>query len=115
MVVLNSTTVEVKWEDPLLDVQNGDITSYVVFFEQGGVEREIEFHTNATEFDVARLISGLTPSTEYTFSVLAVNAGGRGPRSLILTGSTFAIGKHSLLELGAYISLFFFFPQGLNQ
>ncbi len=98
IVVLNSTTVEVQWEDPLVNTQNGEITSYVIFVRsRDGTEREIEIFTNSTEFDVARLVTDLAPSTEYSFSVSAVNAGGRGPQTLILTGTTYAIGKYLLV------------------
>ncbi len=94
VIVLNSSAIEIQWGDPQRDHQNGDITSYIVFVSpQGGGERQIEYHTNSTDFDIARIVGGLMPSTAYTFSVLAVNAGGNGPRSISLTGQTFAVGK----------------------
>ncbi|XP_064388769.1 uncharacterized protein LOC135336822 isoform X2 [Halichondria panicea] len=99
IIVLNSSAIEIQWEDPLRNHQNGDITSYIVFVSpQGGGERQIEYLTSSTDFDVARIVGGLIPSTMYTFSILAVNAGGRGPRSISLTGQTFAVGAEPIIS-----------------
>ena len=93
MIVINSTSVEVQWDAPLRTLQNGEILGYIVFvLPEGGTERQIDFPTNSTDFDVATIIAGLTPSSTYSFSVLAYNLGGRGPQTLYLRIQTFAVG-----------------------
>jgi len=85
----------VQWNAPLRSLRNGDITGYVVFASTpDGVEREYIFTTNTPEFDVV-IIYGLRPSTRYSFSVLAVNTAGRGPRSAYVTEQTFAEGTYA--------------------
>ena len=75
VIVINSTSVEVQWDAPLRTLQNGEILGYIVFvLPDGGTERQIDFPTNSTDFDVARIIAGLTPSSTYSFSVIAYNA-----------------------------------------
>ena len=72
-----STSVTVQWEEvPCLD-RNGEITDYqVVTANSQGMA------VGTADVDVAvrqATISGLTPSTQYTVSVAAVNDAGTGP------------------------------------
>ena len=74
---VTSTSVTVQWEEvPCLD-RNGEITDYqVVTVNSQGMT------VGTADVDVAArqaTISGLTPSTQYTVSVAAVNGAGTGP------------------------------------
>ena len=73
-VTLNSATVQ--WgEVPCLQ-RNGEITDYTVTTNSG----EMEEGTASVDVDARQAtISGLTPSTQYTVSVTAVNSAGTGP------------------------------------
>ena len=91
--MLNSTAVEVFWDAPLRNLQNGEILGYIVsLLPQGGTESQYDFPTNSTDFEVAKIISGLTASTMYLFSAVAYNRRGQGPRTLYLRATTFAEG-----------------------
>ena len=91
--MLNSTAVEVFWDAPLRNLQNGEILGYIVsVLPQGGTESQYDFPTNSTDFEVAKLIGGLTPSTMYSFSAVAYNLGGQSPRTIHIRATTFANG-----------------------
>ena len=93
VVVLNSTAVEVFWDAPLRNLQNGEILGYIVsVLPQGGTESQYDFPTNSTDFEVAKLIGGLAPSTTYSFSAIAYNRAGHSPRTIYLRTATFAEG-----------------------
>ena len=70
---VTSNSVTVQWEEvPCLD-RNGEITDYQVTLNPA---------EGTADVDVAArqgTISGLTPSTQYTVSVAAVNGAGTGP------------------------------------
>ena len=81
-----STSVTVQWEEvPCLD-RNGEITDYqVVATNPQGMA------VGTADVDVAArqaTISGLTPSTQYTVSVAAVNSAGTGPIRVISIETT---------------------------
>ena len=75
-VNVTANDITVQWgEVPCLDI-NGEITGYTVL-----VFREGENDTttrNVSGDDREATISGLSPSTEYTVQVLAVNDAGNG-------------------------------------
>ena len=73
-ITLNSVTLQ--WEEvPCLD-RNGDITDYqVVATNTQGMTVGI---ADVDKTDRQATISGLTPSTQYTVSVAAVNGAGTG-------------------------------------
>ena len=89
VVVLNSTAVEVFWDAPLRNLQNGAILGYnVSVLPQGGTESQYEF-PNSTAFEVATIIGGLAPSTMYSFSVIAYNRAGHSPWTAYLRVTTY--------------------------
>ena len=76
-VTVNSITVQ--WgEVPCMD-RNGEITVYTVEVTLSGMVVATE---NVNDGSARRgTVSGLTPSTEYTVTVAAVNSAGTGPFS----------------------------------
>ncbi len=74
-----STSITLTWTEIDVSERNGVITSYIVQYEEG-TNRNITINTqsNAT----TRLITGLKPFTQYTFTV-GVNSVGIGPFSSI--------------------------------
>ena len=95
--MLNSTAVEVFWDAPLRNLQNGEILGYIVsVLPQGGNESQY-YYPNSTAFEVATIIGGLNPSTMYSFSAVAYNRGGQSPRTLYLRAITYAEGTVHIL------------------
>ena len=74
-VTLNSATVQ--WGEVLCPQRNGEITGYTV--TGGMVEGTASVDVDARQ----ATISGLTPSTQYTVSVAAVNSAGTGPTTTL--------------------------------
>ena len=70
-------TIIVQWEEVDCIDRNGVITSYRIRAITSGEDDRIETVGDVRE----ATISGLTPSTEYTVSVAAVNSQGTGPYS----------------------------------
>ena len=91
--VSTSTTITVRWDPVDCINQNGRITRYLVrYAEVETVEgsRTVSVSGSATE----TTISGLTPSTEYTIEVAAVNSVSTGPYSdarVVLTESMYNV------------------------
>ena len=69
-----STTITVQWGEVECIDRNGEITGYSVRYSGGG-----RFVTGGGTRQTT--ISGLTPSTDYTIEVAAVNSVGTGPYS----------------------------------
>ena len=64
--------------------QNGPITVYMVrYYTTCGANRGI--HWNKSVLTTGGIIDSLTPNTEYTFQVAAVNVNGTGPFSEPIT------------------------------
>ena len=85
VVVINSTAVEFQWELPLLEHRNGIIQGYKLFITPlNQNEEEIVIASNQT---TEYIVSGLTPNTVYTCSILAYTVGD-GPRSVLLRVTT---------------------------
>ena len=78
-VTANSITVQ--WEEVPCLHRNGEITGYTVVARTSGeviksVDVDVDGGREAT-------VSGLTPNTQYSVSVAAVNSAGTGPASSI--------------------------------
>ena len=75
---MTSRSVSITWDTIECIERNGEITDYtVVFQEQGGAVIPGEVNVMDRTFTA----SGLTPHTNYTFSVAGVNIIGTGPFS----------------------------------
>ena len=78
-VTVNSITVQ--WEEVPCLHRNGEITGYTVVARTSGevvksVNVDVDDGREAT-------VSGLTPNTQYSVSVVAVNSAGTGPDTSI--------------------------------
>ena len=97
--------MEVFWDAPLRRFQNGEIVGYIVFvLPQGGNESQYDHPTNSTDFEVVTIIGGLTPSTTYSFSVVAYNRVGQSPRTLYLRATTYSNGTVCIPYVTHFIS-----------
>ena len=64
--------------------QNGPITAYIVrYYTTCGADRGTQW--NKSVVSTGGVIDSLTPNTEYTFQVAAVNVNGTGPFSKPIT------------------------------
>ena len=76
---VTSSSITVQWRKVDCIHRNGDITGYSVRYgEIGSTEGERTLQMVEGDMDRQTTISGLTPSTEYTVSVGAVNSAGTG-------------------------------------
>ena len=92
-----SRSVSVSWSTIECIERNGEITNYtMVFQEQGGVVIPGEVNVMDRTFTA----SGLTPNTNYTFSVAGVNSNGTGPYTNISTILTDEDGMLKLSNAG---------------
>ena len=79
-----STSITVGWDPVECIERNGEIVNYTVRFgPEGGVQNEQTVGTTRTHS-----VSGLSPSTRYSFSVAAVNSVGAGPFTATLIVET---------------------------
>ena len=74
---ITPTSITVKWDEVPCLHRNGRITGYTVHVGSSGQNDRMLNVGNVRE----TTISELTPSTEYTVQVAAVNSIGRGPFS----------------------------------
>ena len=72
------TTITVQWEMVRCIYRNGEITGYSVRYSGGGSTDTMPVMGGDNR---QATISGLTPSTDYTIEVAAVNDAGTGPYS----------------------------------
>ena len=70
-------TITVQWEEVDCIDRNGDITGYRIRAMTSGEDDRIETVDDVRE----ATITGLSPSTEYTVSVAAMNSQDTGPYS----------------------------------
>ena len=77
MGTLTANSVTLQWGEVACLERNGEITSYTVTAanSDGVVKGAARVNIDARQ----ATISGLTPSTQYTVSVAAVNGAGTGP------------------------------------
>ena len=79
------TTITVQWGMVPCIHRNGEITGYSVRYSGGGSTDTVSVSgANARQ----TTISGLTPSTDYTIEVAAVNSVGTGPYSSAIIEAT---------------------------
>ncbi|XP_052333982.1 protein sidekick-2 isoform X2 [Oncorhynchus keta] len=83
-----ATQLDVTWESPPLDTQNGDIQGYKVYFWE--LQRKNETERLRTLFlpEGGVKLKNLTGYTTYMISVAPFNAAGDGPRSPPTRGRT---------------------------
>uniref|UniRef100_A0A4W5RST0 Sidekick cell adhesion molecule 2 n=1 Tax=Hucho hucho TaxID=62062 RepID=A0A4W5RST0_9TELE len=83
-----ATQLDVTWEPPPLDTQNGDIQGYKVYFWE--IQRKNETERLRTLFlpEGGVKLKNLTGYTTYMISVALFNAAGDGPRSPPTRGRT---------------------------
>ena len=90
VITLNNTAIEIQWNLPLFNLRNGVIRGFKVFY--GDINSDTEVMINVTDNSATEyIVDGLQPNTAYRFSVLAYT-NGDGPRSILLTISTFSAG-----------------------
>ena len=78
-MVLNSTSVLVKWEAVPSRSQNGIITTYTIYFRDEGNK---ETGTKNVSFPALNAtVNGLRQKAEYSFWILASTIKGKGPPS----------------------------------
>ena len=78
-VTTNSITVQ--WEEVPCLHRNGEITGYTVVARTSGEDNRV---VNVNDGNArSATVSGLTPITQYTVSVAAVNSAGTGPATSI--------------------------------
>ena len=75
---VTSSTITVQWGMVPCIHRNGEITGYAVRYSGGGSTVARFVSGGGTR---QTTISGLTPSTDYTIEVAAVNSAGTGPYS----------------------------------
>ena len=85
---VNSTTIYLQWQPPLLTDQNGVIRSYLIDISVVETGTLLQLTSQTT----ARNISGLHPFYTYTLTVAAVTIG-PGPYGLVLSIQTPEDGK----------------------
>ncbi|XP_042249377.1 protein sidekick-2 isoform X1 [Thunnus thynnus] len=90
-VVVQSSTatqLDVTWDPPPLDAQNGDIQGYKIYFWEFQLQNETERLRTLFLPELGVKLKNLTGYTTYMISVAAFNAAGDGPRSLPTRGRT---------------------------
>ncbi|KAM9843028.1 protein sidekick-2 [Aulostomus maculatus] len=90
-VVIQSSTatqLDVIWDPPPLDAQNGDIQGYKIYFWEFQLQNETERLRTLFLPELGVKLKNLTGYTTYMISVAAFNAAGDGPRSLPTRGRT---------------------------
>jgi hypothetical protein len=83
--VATSGSLALSWQVPITGgLPSGYLVNYRVTAVGGA-------WTSQSTVSASLTVSGLAPSTQYDFEVLASNAAGTGPASSIITGSTIAL------------------------
>ncbi|XP_062274919.1 neogenin 1a isoform X1 [Scomber scombrus] len=85
--VQNSKSIMLRWQPPLQNAQNGEITGYKIRYRKGSRRSEAAELTGGTQ--LYKLIDGLERGTEYTFRVSAMTVNGTGPATEWTTAETF--------------------------
>ncbi|XP_048761303.2 protein sidekick-2-like isoform X2 [Ostrea edulis] len=82
----NATALNVFWDPPPLDTQNGKLSGYKMIYWKSDTPSEIGTPTVVPEKEM--VINGLENYSKYTVRVLAYNTAGDGPYSPPLFGRT---------------------------
>ena len=81
---VHPTEVSLRWREVSCIHQNGPTTGYIVwYYKTFGADRSVRQNKSVTTVGV--IIDSLTPYTEYSFQVAAVNSNGTGPFSEPMT------------------------------
>ncbi|XP_051904168.1 protein sidekick-2-like [Hippocampus zosterae] len=83
-----ATQLDVTWDPPPPDAQNGDIQGYKIYFWEFQLQNETERLRTLFLPELAVKLKNLTSYTTFMISVAAFNAAGDGPRSLPARGRT---------------------------
>ena len=93
---VTSTSITVQWEEVDCIHRNGDITGYTVRYEvQGNGSTQTATVSGGGSTQI--IISGLTPSTNYSIEVAAVNSVGTGVYSNVIFHLTQGRSSHKLV------------------
>ncbi len=91
---INSTTIELRWELPPPEKQNGIVTLFLINVTV--TETKATYLVNSTANAVN--ITELHPHYGYSLAVAAVTSGGAGPYSQPVSAVTHEDGKYLLLR-----------------
>ncbi|KAL3875338.1 hypothetical protein ACJMK2_033296 [Sinanodonta woodiana] len=83
---LNSSEIIIQWDPPPPETQNGDLTGYKVFFWEASASENTAVQIIIRELQVT--LRQLKIYTGYSFTILAYNLAGEGPKSQILYQQT---------------------------
>ncbi|TSO37067.1 Protein sidekick-2 [Bagarius yarrelli] len=83
-----ATQLDVTWDPPPLETQNGDIQGYKIYYWEFQLQNETERLRTLFLPELGVKLKNLTGYTTYMISVAAFNAAGDGPRSLPTRGRT---------------------------
>jgi len=95
-VVENATsnTIVLSWQPPLIEDQNGDITTYLLRLTTLETGESQEVLTESTNYT----LDLVSPNTLYTAVVAAVTSAGRGPFSAAVSVHTLEDGNTVILD-----------------
>ncbi|XP_026997071.1 protein sidekick-2 isoform X1 [Tachysurus fulvidraco] len=83
-----ATQLDVTWDPPPLEAQNGDIQGYKIYYWEYQLQNETERLRTLFLPELGVKLKNLTGYTTYMISVAAFNAAGDGPRSPATRGRT---------------------------
>ncbi|XP_069503689.1 protein sidekick-1 [Ambystoma mexicanum] len=86
---LSASQLEVTWDPPPLDSQNGNIQGYKIYHWETDNQNETEKMKALFLPETTVRLKNLTSYTKYSISVSAFNAAGDGPRSDFRQGRTY--------------------------
>ena len=107
---MNCSTIAVQWESVECINRNGEITGYTVRYAVQG-NRSTQTVTVSGGGATQTIIFGLTPSTNYSIEVAAVNNVGTGVYSNVIFHLTQGTSSHKLpasISESAYLLLFIY-------
>jgi len=89
-----SSTIVLSWQPPLIEDQNGDITTYVLRLTTLETGESQEVLTESTNYT----LDPVSPNTLYTAVVAAQTSAGRGPFSAVVSVHTLEDGNTVILD-----------------
>ncbi|XP_076852894.1 protein sidekick-2 isoform X2 [Brachyhypopomus gauderio] len=84
----SASQLDITWDPPPLEAQNGDIQGYKIYYWEFQLQNETERLRTLFLPELGVKLKNLTGYTTYMISVAAFNAAGDGPRSLATRGRT---------------------------